>query len=100
MSKPDMAAARRVPLEKPPTKADEAKVQHQQNLWRARIGANLKKARVEAGLSQRQLGMRADVSANYLGQAELGKRGVTIDFLVRVGHHLGVALDSFLTDAN
>lgn len=90
-------AARRVPLERPPTRADEAKVLHQRDEWRQRIGANIKKARTAAGLSQRQLSIKADVSANYIGQAELGRRGVTIDFLVRVGFHLGIAPDQFLT---
>lgn len=89
-------AARRVPLERPPTKADEAKVRHQRDAWRLRIGANLRKARLATGLSQRQLSIRADVSANYIGQAELGRRGVTIDFLVRVGFHLGLSPDAFL----
>jgi ribosome-binding protein aMBF1 (putative translation factor) len=91
-------AARRIPLEKPPTLSDEAKVTRQRDVWRARIGANIKKARVAAGLSQRQLSMRADVSANYLGQAELGRRGITIDFLVRVGYHLGISPDAFLSE--
>src|SRR5271166_1861167 len=66
--------ARRIPLERPPTKADEVRVKHQQAVWRTRIGANLGEAGTETGLSQRQLATRANVSANYLGQAELGRR--------------------------
>ena len=89
-------AARRIPLERPPTAADDAKVKHQQDVWRKRIGANIKEARNRSGLSQRQLSMRADISPNYLSQAESGKRGVTVDFLVRVGHHLGISPDEFL----
>src|SRR5271166_2939995 len=69
--------ARRIPLERPPTKADEVKVKHRQAVWRARIGANLREAGTETGLSQRRLSTRADVGANYLGQAELGRRVYT-----------------------
>ena len=35
--------------------------------------------------------MRADVSINYISQSEQGRRGVTIDFLVRVAYHLGIS---------
>jgi len=45
----DMAAAvRRVPLEKPPTVADEAKVKRQKAIEIQRIGGNIKRARNEA----------------------------------------------------
>jgi ribosome-binding protein aMBF1 (putative translation factor) len=70
------AAARRVPLERPPTGADEAKVERQQNLLKKRIGDHVKKLREQAGLSQRQLGMRADISPNYLSNVERGGRAV------------------------
>jgi|tagenome__1003787_1003787.scaffolds.fasta_scaffold20516579_3 ribosome-binding protein aMBF1 (putative translation factor) len=88
--------ARRVPLEKPPTKAELAKLDQQQKAWRAVVGANLRKARTDAGLSQHQLAIRADVSGNYLGQVELGRRGATIDFLARVASALGISPADFL----
>jgi hypothetical protein len=91
-------AARRVPLQSPPTKADEAKVLRREKELRARVGANLKKARLAAGLTQVQLGTKANVSSTYLGQAELGRRGVTIDFLNRVGFYLNIAASAFLSE--
>src|ERR1700722_824919 len=90
-------AARRIPLERPPSKADEAKVLREQQAARKRIGAHLQRLRNDSGLSLRQMGLRADVSANYLSEAERGKRSVTIDFLVRMAHHLGTNLAAFLS---
>lgn len=92
-----MAAARRIPLERPPTAAEETKLKRERDALRARVGANLKKARLDAGLSQSQLGIRTNLSANYIGQAELGRRGVTIDYLSRLAFHLSVDVISFLT---
>jgi DNA-binding XRE family transcriptional regulator len=92
------AAARRTPLERPPTASDEAKVGRLQKVMKARLGARLKHLREEAGLSQRALGMRANVSANYISQTEQGKRAVTIDFLVRVAHHLNTSPAALLSE--
>jgi plasmid maintenance system antidote protein VapI len=93
-------AARRIPLEKSPSKSDDANVLRQQTEMRKRVGAHLQRLRAEAGLSLRQLGLRADVSANYLSEAERGRRSVTIDFLVRVAYHLGTTASTFLTSEN
>jgi ribosome-binding protein aMBF1 (putative translation factor) len=92
------AAARRVPLERPPTAADEAKVERQQNLLKKRIGDQVKMLREQAGLSQRQLGMRANISPNYLSNVERGGRAVTTDFLVRVAFHLGTTPVALLSE--
>lgn len=91
-------AARRVPLAKPPTAADEARVERQQAVWRTRIGAKIRAARQEAGLSQQQLCMRANMSQNYLSECERGLRGLTVDSLVRLGHFLGKTPADFLSD--
>jgi ribosome-binding protein aMBF1 (putative translation factor) len=91
-------AARRIPLERPPSKTDDAKVLRQQAEARERIGAHIKRLRGEAGLSLRQLSMRADVSPTYLSQAERAKRGVTVDFLVRIAYHLGAPVSIFLSE--
>jgi DNA-binding XRE family transcriptional regulator len=81
-------AARRIPLEKPPTKVAAERVARQQAEMRERIGANLKRVRAEAGLSLRQMQMRSDVSANYLSELERGKRGATVDVLVQIAFHM------------
>jgi ribosome-binding protein aMBF1 (putative translation factor) len=98
---PVAAAARRVPLEKPPSKADAAKVLRQQAIMRSRIGAHIKRLRLEAGLSIRALAMRADISSGYLSEIERPKpeRSVTIDLLVRIAYHLGVDPAEFLSSS-
>jgi ribosome-binding protein aMBF1 (putative translation factor) len=93
-----VAAARRIPVERPPSASDVTKVDRQQEIWRTRIGANIRRFRQEAGLSQAQLSMRADLSQNYLSECERGMRGVTIDLLVRLAYHLGKEPPDFLAD--
>jgi hypothetical protein len=92
------AAARRIPLERPPSATDEAKVLRQQKQLRARVGENLNRIRTEAGLSLRALSMRADISTNHLSRTEKGLHGVTIDFLVRVSYHLGTTPTELLAE--
>ena len=88
--------ARRIPIEKPPSKAAEADLKRQRDAFRARVGQNLRDARLQAGLSQVQLGLRADVSSTYVGQTELGRRGVTIDYLMRIAYYLAIPVRSLL----
>jgi len=90
--------ARRVPLEKPPTKAEATKVERLQKAMRLRIGARLKHMRTEAGLSLRAFSMKADCSPTYLSEVEKGDRSISVEFLVRVSHFLGVHPASFLSD--
>jgi ribosome-binding protein aMBF1 (putative translation factor) len=96
---PNMAAAaRRIPLERQPTTSEEAKVEREQLLLKKRIGERVKTLREEAGLSQRQLGLKANISPNYLGSVERGARAVTSDFLVRAAFHLGTTPAALVTD--
>lgn len=80
--------------EQPPSAADEDLVKAQQVLRREGIGANIRKARQAAGLSQRRLATRAGISNGYLSDVEMGRPTVTSDFLVRIAYHLGVSVDS------
>jgi hypothetical protein len=63
-------AARRIPLEKPPSKADEAKLLREQQRVKERLGAHLKRLRTEANLSLRQMAMKINVSPTYLSETE------------------------------
>jgi DNA-binding XRE family transcriptional regulator len=92
----DMGMARRIPIEQPPSEAAEADLKRQRDAFRVRVGQNLRDARIQAGLTQVQLGVRANVSGNYVGQAELGRRGVTIDFLMRIAYYLAIPVRSLL----
>ena len=85
--------ARRAP-ERPPSPSDEEQVKEEQAWRRERIGKNIRNVRKAAGLSMRRLADRAGISDGYLCNVELGRPAVTIDFLVRVAHHLGVSVES------
>jgi hypothetical protein len=52
-------------LEKPPTKAEAAKVDRLQKAMLRRIGTRLKHMRTESGLSLRAFSMKADCSPTY-----------------------------------
>lgn len=90
--------ARRVPLEKPPSEADEARMKRQQVIERKRIGANIKKARTEAGLSLRQMQHRSSVHANYLSELERGLRAATVDVLVQIAFHLNTTISALVSE--
>ena len=51
---------------------------------RARIGANIKHARAQAGLSLRDLEQLAHVIANHLSELERGLRSASVDCLVLI----------------
>lgn len=91
-------AARRVPLEKPLSEADEKRLLRQQEIMRRRIGAQIKKLRSALQLSLRALEIKSSISSGYLSELERGIRSPTSDMLVRLGHVLGVTPASFLSD--
>jgi predicted transcriptional regulator len=93
-----MAAARRIPLERPPSQADEKKMLRLQDAMKVRIGEHVKKLRIEANLSLRQMAMRANVSPTYLSEVERAKRSVSVEFLVRMGYVLNVSPTLFLSE--
>lgn len=93
------ARARRArrPPERPSLASDEDQVKEEQAWRRECIGFNIRNARKAAGQSQRRLATRAGISDGYLSDVELGRPAVTIDFLVRVAHYLGVSVESLLS---
>lgn len=46
---------------------------------RERIGWNLRRLRVEKGLSQERLGLEAGIDRTYVGRVERGTENVTLD---------------------
>lgn len=90
--------ARRIPLEKPPSAAVEARVKRQQTALNRLIGANIKKARTEAALSLRQLQTRCDISANYLSGLERGLHSPTINTLVKIAVHLNTTVADLISE--
>ena len=60
--------------------------------------ANIKRLRIESGLSLRAFAMKANVSPSYLSEAERGLRGVTVDLLVRMAIGLNVSLETLFEE--
>lgn len=54
------------------------------------LGDELRKARIAAGLTQEQLGFKADISRNYVSLLERGEKSPTMQVLQRVCKALGV----------
>lgn len=56
---------------------------------RRRIGAELKQAREEQGLSMAEVAERADLGKSHIARVEAGRYNVTIDTLAVISHALG-----------
>ena len=54
------------------------------------LGAELKRAREEADLSQEEVAHRAHIDRSYLSQLENDKKSPTLDLLFRVCEAIGV----------
>ena len=57
---------------------------------RARFAVNLKIARLAHGLSQEELGARAGLHRNYIGNVERNEKNISIDTMERLAVVLGV----------
>lgn len=57
---------------------------------RERVARNLRRLRQAKGLSQEELGHRAQISGNYVGQLEREEKAATVDVLERIALVLGV----------
>lgn len=55
-----------------------------------RFGANVKRARMAAGLSQAEVGIRASLHRTEIGLLERGERLPRIDTAIRIASALGV----------
>jgi transcriptional regulator with XRE-family HTH domain len=54
------------------------------------LGEELKKARLDAGLSQEELATRAQIHRTYVSLLELNKKSPTMDVLFRLCDALGL----------
>lgn len=59
---------------------------------RKAIGDQVRRAREEAGLSLRELAIKADLSFNHIARIETGRYNVTIDTLSIIAEALGMEL--------
>jgi len=61
-----------------------------------RLGEGLRRLRAERSLNQRELAQRAGVTPAAISQAESGRRGLSLDTVVRLCESLDVGLDDLL----
>ena len=60
--------------------------------WEQIVGENIRKVRLERGLSQEEVAHRVGIVSSYYGQIERGRRNPTIGVLGRVADALEVPL--------
>ncbi len=58
--------------------------------WGRIVGTNVRRLRVERGLTQEQLAHDAEIDLTYLGGIERGRRNPSVDVLGRLAASLGV----------
>lgn len=58
--------------------------------WRAVVGENVRRVRLERGLTQEQLAFEAQIDLTYLGGIERAKRNPSVLVLGRLASSLGV----------
>ena len=56
-----------------------------------RVGANIRRARKRADLSQEELAVRASLHRTAVGQLERGERVARVDTVVKLAGSLGIA---------
>lgn len=57
------------------------------------LGELIAQRRREAGLTQRQLAERANISQPHLARIETGRYGVTMDILTEIAEAMGCRID-------
>ena len=57
---------------------------------RRQIGLNLRRLRLERGVSQQKIALDVDMSLSYLSNIERGKANPSVDLLGRIADSLGV----------
>jgi CheY-like chemotaxis protein/DNA-binding XRE family transcriptional regulator len=60
-----------------------------------RFGAELKRRRMESGISQERLAELADLHRTYISAVESGKRNLTLESIQRLAQALGASVASF-----
>lgn len=60
------------------------------------VGENIREHRKVIGLSQEELGERADVHYTYIGGLERGERNISLANLYKIANSLGVSLSDLV----
>jgi len=69
---------------------------HAGNPVLAALGEAIRRARIEAGVSQEKLALDAGIDRSYMGGIERGEHNVAIINLVKIATALGVRLSELL----
>lgn len=67
--------------------------------WKAVVGGNVRRIRIERGLTQEQLAFEAGIDLTYEGGIERGKRNPSLMVLVSVAEALDVIPSELLRPA-
>lgn len=64
--------------------------------WRAIVGTNVRRLRIERGLTQEQLAFEARLDLTYVGGIERGQRNPSLLVMVRLAEALNADLQAVL----
>jgi transcriptional regulator with XRE-family HTH domain len=64
--------------------------------WSVIVGKNVRRLRLQKGMTQEQLAFEAEIDLTYVGGIERGRRNPSLMVLVRIAKALGVQLPKLL----
>jgi transcriptional regulator with XRE-family HTH domain len=64
--------------------------------WCAIVGKNVRRLRLQKGMTQEELAFEAEIDLTYVGGIERGRRNPSLMVLVRIAKSLGVPLPKLL----
>lgn len=68
--------------------------------WRFIVGANVRRLRQSAGLTQEQLAFEASIDLTYVGGIERGRRNPSLMVMARIAEALKVHPQALLDQSN
>jgi transcriptional regulator with XRE-family HTH domain len=67
--------------------------------WCVIVGRNVRRLRVQKGLTQEELAFEAKIDLTYVGGIERGRRNPSLMVMARIANALSVPLAKLLTEA-
>lgn len=64
--------------------------------WCSIVGKNVRRLRLQKGMTQEELAFEAEIDLTYIGGIERGRRNPSLMVLVRIAKALGVQLPRLL----